>query len=159
MNRRVLVAVDLDSPAEFSISYGIRLAARTKSSVTVIAVSTSGLETKSSSEPRAISECSRHQLAWLNEAIEESRKRDTDIEMFVTSGDFFDEILQFVRSKPIIQFIVLDESNFAEADVHEINGGLRRLRKAFEGEILLVKRAGAVTHVSDPYGSARGISV
>jgi hypothetical protein len=159
MNRRVLVAVDLDSPTEFSISYGIRLAARTKSSVSVIAVSSSRLETNSPTAPQAISECSHHQLAWLNEAIDESRKRDTNIEMFVTSGDFFEQILQFVLSQPIIQFIVLDESNSAGGDAYKFSQGLRRLRKEFEGEILLVRRAGDVTHFSDPYGSARGIRV
>jgi hypothetical protein len=160
MNRRVLVAVDLDFPAEFLISYGIRLAARTKSSVTVIAVSSSGLGTKSSTAPQTISDYGRHQPAWLTEAIDESQKQDTNVEMFVTSGDFFDQILQFIRSQPIIQFIVLAESNLAGGDDNNKFGqGLRRLRKEFEGEILLVRRAGDVTHFSDLYGSARGIRV
>jgi hypothetical protein len=159
MNRRVLVAVDLDTPAEFLISYGIRLAARTKSSVTVIAVSSSRLGRKSSTALQTISDFSHDQPAWLNEAIEESQKRDTNVEMFVTSGDLFDEVLQFVRSQPIIQFIVLDESNLGGGDANKFGQGLRRLRKEFEGEILLVRRAGDVTHFSDLYGSAKGIRV
>ena len=159
MNRRVLVAVHLDSPAEFSISYGIRLAARTKSSVTVIAVSSSRLGTKSSTAPLTLSDCSHDQRAWLNEAIDESQKLDVNVEMFVTSGDFFDQVLQFIRSQPIIQFVVLDESNLAGGDAYKFSRGLRRLRKEFEGEILLVRRAGDVTHFSDLYGSARGIRV
>ena len=159
MNRRVLVAVDLDSPAEFSISYGIRLAARTKSSVTVIAVSSSRLGAKSSAAPQTISDYSHDQPAWLNEAIEESQEQGTNVEMFLTSGDFLDQVLQFVRSQPIIQFIVLDESNLAGGDANKFSQGLRRLRKEFEGEILLVRRAGDVAHFSDLYGSARGIRV
>jgi hypothetical protein len=159
MNRRVLVAVDLDSHKESSISYGIRLAARTKSSVTVIAVSFSKLGIKSSASPQTISDYSHDQLAWLNEAIEEGQKEDTNVEMFVTSGDFFDQVLQFVRSQPAIQFIVLDESNLAGGDTYKFDQGLRRLRKEFEGEILLVRRAGDVTHFSDLYDSARGIRV
>lgn len=159
MNRRVLVAVEFGSPAEFLISYGIRLAARTKSSVTVIAVSSSKLGTKSSTAPQTICDYSHDQRAWLNEAIEESQKQDTNVEMLVTSGDFFDQVLQFIRSQPIIQFVVLDESNLTGGDPHKFNQGLRRLRKEFEGEILLVRRAGDVTHFSDLYGSARGIRV
>ena len=159
MNRRVLVAMDLDSPAEFLISYGIRLAARTKSSLTVIAVSSSRLGTKSSTSPLTISDCSHEQRAWLNEAISESQRRDTNVEVFVTSGDFFDQVMQFIRSQPIMQFIVLDDSNLAGGDAHKFSHGLRRLRREFEGEILLVRRAGDVTHFSDLYGSARGIRV
>ncbi len=159
MNRRVLVAVDLDSPAESSISYGIRLAARTESSVTVIAVSPARFETKSSTAPQTISDYSRGQLAWLNEAISESQELGVNVEMFVTSGAFFEQILQFVRSHSVIQFIVLDESNLAGVEAHKFNQGLRRLRKEFEGEILLVRRAGDMTHFSDLYGSARGVRV
>ncbi len=159
MNRRVLVAVDLDSPAEFSISYGIRLAGRTNSSVTVIAVLSSRLGTRSFAAPLTLSDCSNDQRAWMNEAIDEGQRLDTNVEMFVTSGDFFDEILRFIRSQSIIQFVVLDESNLAGVEAHKFNQGLRRLRKEFEGEILLVRRAGDVTHFSDLYDSARGIRV
>jgi hypothetical protein len=159
MNRRVLVAMDLDSPAEFSIFYGIRLAARTKSSLAVIAVSSSRLGTKSPSSPLTISDCSDDQRTWLNEAINESQKRDINVEVFVTSGDFFDQVLQFIRSQPIIQFVVLDDSNLAGDDAHQFSHGLRRLRQEFEGEILLVRKAGDVTHFSDLQSSARGIRV
>ena len=106
-----------------------------------------------------LSDCSHDQRAWLNEAIDESQKLDVNVEMFVTSGDFFDQVLQFIRSQPIIQFVVLDESNLAGGDAYKFSRGLRRLRKEFEGEILLVRRAGDVTHFSDLYGSARGIRV
>ena len=68
-------------------------------------------------------------------------------------------LLQFIRSQPIIQFIVLDESNLAGGAAYKFGRGLRRLRREFEGEILLVRRAGDVTHFSDLYGSARGVRV
>jgi hypothetical protein len=159
MNRRVLVAMDLDSPAKFSISYGIRLSARTKSSLTIIAVSSSKLRRTSSTSSLRISDCSNDQRTWLNEAIDEGQKRDINVEVFVTSGEFFDQLLQFIRSQPIIQFIVLNETNLPGEDAYKFGEGLRHLRQEFEGEILLVRKAGDVTHFFDLYGSARGIRV
>ncbi len=157
MNRRVLVPIDADSPAEYSISYGIRLAARTKSSLTVIAISSSRVGAKSSTSLLAISNSSHDQLNWLNEAIDEGQKRDVKVDVFVTSGEFFNQVLEFVRSQPIVQFIVIDESNLVGGEAHKFSRGLRRLREEFEGEILLVKRAGDVTHFADIYNSTEGI--
>ncbi len=159
MNRRVLVAMDLDSPAKFSISYGIRLSARTQSSLTIIAVSSSKLRTTSPTSLPRIRDRSEDPRSWLDEAIDQGQKRGVNVEVFVTSGDFFDQLLQFIRSQPIIQFIVLNETNLSGGDAHKFDHGLRNLRQEFEGEILLVRKAGDVTHFPDLYSSARGIRV
>ena len=156
MGKRVLVAVDMHSVSEASILYGIELAARTDSSLALIAVSFStSLEKSSVSETPG-------QDAWMDRAVSESQERSVSLEIFVTSGRFFEEVTRFVRSQPAVQFIVMagpkdrkgkGNSKFATA--------LKCLHEEFEGEILLVEKAGQITRVRDLYlqSSTREISV
>lgn len=156
MGKRVLAAVDIHSVSDASILYGIELAARTDSSLALIAVSSA-----TSLEKSTISE-TPGQDTWMDRAVSESQQRGVSLEIFVTSGRFFEEVIRFVRSQPAVQFIVMagpkdrkskDNSKFASA--------LKRLHEEFEGEILLVEKAGQITRVRDLYlqSSAREISV
>lgn len=161
MGKRVLVAVD-PSDSEAPIRYGIQLAARIKSSLMVIVVSSS--KTKKRSGPLQVSPHDLHKgrHVWLNQAVAESQRKGIGLEIFVASGRFIDEVLRFVRSQSGVQFIVMPASREREGkDSAKSESALKHLTREFEGEILLVEKAGDMTRVSDLYleNSARENSV
>ncbi len=154
MSKRVLVPVDMNSVSEASIGYGIELAARIRSSVSLIAISSA-----KSTDSTMVQEIARE---WRDRAVSESQNRAVTLEIFVTSGDFFREVIRFLRSQPAVQFIVLglpgktrgdDDSRFVSQ--------LKRLHEEFDGEILLVEKAGHITRIFNRYlhHSVKGISV
>jgi len=152
MGKRVLVAVDLHSASEASIVYGIELAARIESSAILIAISSPRPPKKSNASEASHQYANSGRDLWSNRAVAESQKRGVTLEIYVTSGRFFQEIIRFVRSQPAIQFIVMA----APKDGQTRNGSrfasaLKQLHREFEGEILLVERAGQITRVSDLY--------
>jgi len=155
MGKRVLVAVDLHSVSEPSISYGIELAARIESSLALIAISSSTSAVKST--PRAIA-----QDKWMERAVAESQQRAVSLEIFVASGDFFEEVIQFVRSQSAVRFIVMALPKKTKGkDGNKFASEIKHLHEEFEGEILLVEKAGHITRVCDRYlqPSAKEISV
>jgi len=155
MGKRVLVAVDLHSVSEASIFYGIELAARIDSSLALIAISSSTSAVKST--PREIA-----QDKWMERAVAESQQREVSLEIFVASGDFFEEVIQFVRSQSAVRFIVMALPKKAKGkDGNKFASEIKHLHEEFEGEILLVEKAGHITRVCDRYlqPSAKEISV
>jgi hypothetical protein len=162
MGKRVLVAVDSDSPFEGSIIYGIELAARIESGLAVIAVSPPKDKKRSAAAQVRLKDVDRTQHGWLEHALEESRKHSLSMEIFVTAGRLFEEVVRFVRSQPAIQFIVVAApTNRQGPDASSFAASLRSLRSAFEGEILVVEKAGQITRISDDFSqsSAKGNSV
>jgi hypothetical protein len=159
MGRRVVVAVDLKAGSQAPVSYALQLAGRIGSSLVLVAIAPG--------ESADWHETTRYlprgrgapALPWLDRLVAESQDHGVGLEVFVTSGRFVEEVMQFVRSQPGVQFIVLetptetpseDESAFAMS--------LKRLHQEFEGEILLVEKAGRITRVSEHYlkSSTRG---
>jgi hypothetical protein len=162
MGKQVLVAVDGDSPFEGSIIYGIRLAARIESGLAVIAVSPRKEKKRSGISQVSLKHPDGTQYGWLGRAMEESRKHSLGIEIFVTVGRLFEETARFVQSRPAVRFIVTAAPTAKEESVaSEFAASLRRLRSAFDGEILVVEKAGEITRVSDKFShsSAKGTSV
>ncbi|MGC8603375.1 MAG: universal stress protein [Desulfomonilaceae bacterium] len=150
MGRKVLAAVDLNSVTDSSVSYGIQLAARIEGAVIVIVVSTPthGKRYEHAIAPGA--DVDDNLKCWLDKLVDQSQQNGVAIEIFHASGDFFEEISRFASFNPSIQFIVMaapekfnvwDNSTFVE--------DLKLLRKKFDGEILLVQKAGHVTRVPD----------
>jgi hypothetical protein len=162
MGKRVLVAVDLDSDSHASILYGIELAARIESSVVLIAISS-----PASPKKNPASEASRPHVGtgrdeWMDRVVAESQRRAVSLELFVASGRFFDEVIRFVRSQPSVQFLVMSAPKQRQRqDGSKFAAALKCLQQEFEGEILLVEKAGQITRVSDRYlrTPARGTSV
>lgn len=152
MGKRVLVAVDSYSACEASISYGIELATRMKSAVALLAVSFSGPPRKSTGSATSPRCADVREDRWIDRVVAESQQRGVNLEIFVASGRFVDEVTRFVRSQPAVQFIVMA----APKDRENKSGSrffteLERLHQEFEGEILLVEKAGQITRVSDLY--------
>jgi hypothetical protein len=162
MGKRVLVAVDSDSSFEGSIIYGIQLAARIESGLVVIAGSRSRDEKSSDASQIRLKDLDSTKHGWLEHAVDESLKHSLSIEIFITTEKLFEEVARFVQSQPTIQFIVVGaQTRKAGSDASNFKDSLMRLRTAFEGEILVVEKAGHVSRVSDEYpqNSAKGNSI
>lgn len=159
MGKRVLVAIDNDSSFEGSVIYGIQLAARIDSGLVVIAGWSAGDGKRQDESEIRLKDLARKQHEWLEHAVDESLKHSLSIEIFVTAEKLFEEVVRFVRSHRTIQFIVLAAPSAKEgADASSFRASLMRLRTAFEGEILVVEKAGQISRVSDEYSqrSAKG---
>lgn len=149
MGKRVLVAVGLDSTIDHSITYGARLAARIKSSMALLAVSPS--ETTGQGRPSPMREADLHdqKYPWLDQVLEESQREGVNLEIFLAGGVFVEEVLRFVQSQPSVQFIVMAApKDLGNDESSEPNAALKRLHQEFDGEILLVQKAGDITRVS-----------
>lgn len=150
MQRKVLVVVDLRSVSEASAFYGIQLAARTACSLAVLAVS--GAEPSGRRGPSRVSpdDWPNTDRLWLDRIVAQSQERAVSLEVFVTSGQLFDEVIHFLRSTAGVHFIVVAAPKGKE-DWDGSESQLKRLHEEFEGEILLVEKPGKITKVSDRY--------
>jgi hypothetical protein len=151
MGKRVLVAVDLNHAADSAALYGVQLAGRINSPMALMIISPSGTESAPLIPPAVRTGHADHgQEPWVGRVVTESQRAGVSLEIFFASGPFFDEVIRFVSSQPSIQFVVI-----AAAGDSAPHGGaafaseMKRLRLAFDGEILLVQKAGHVTRVSD----------
>ncbi len=150
MGKKVLVAVNLDAVAFHSIFYGIQLAARIESPLSLIVVSSSKGPSNSKGSKVVTQDFDSSQCPWLDRVLSESQKAQVKLEIFSSSGDLFDELIRFVRSQPSIQFIVLASSQDSGGkEGASLGPQLRRLHSEFAGEILLVQKGGHITRVSD----------
>lgn len=149
MPKKVLVAVDLGSVSDASVFYGIQLAARTESSLALLAVLSS--EHSSNRRPsRAMPDnLPNTHREWLDRIVAQARQKAVSLEIFLTSGRFFEEIMHFVRFAARFQFIIVAAPK--EKGWNVPASPLQRLHEQFEGEILLVEEAGRITRVSDRY--------
>jgi hypothetical protein len=150
MGKKVLVAVNPDSVAYHSIFYGIQLAARIDSSLSLIVVSSSKSPNNTRASKFVTQDFDTSQCPWLDRVLNESHQAGVKLELFFSSGDLFDELITFVRSQPSIQFIVIASPKDSGGKEGSSPGPqLRRLHSEFEGEILLVQKGGLITCVSD----------
>jgi hypothetical protein len=152
MGKRVLVAVELHSVAEAPILYGIELASRIKSSMVLVAIDSSECAKKPllSQASRKVAEIGGE--AWMDRAVAESQNRGVNLEIFFASGPFLEEVIRFVRSQQAVQFIVAAApKNRDSKDGNKFASALKHLHEEFEGEILLVEKAGQITRVSKLY--------
>lgn len=157
MGKRVIVAVDMHSASQASVFYAINLAGRINTSLALVAISGEAASSKGGDSSVSSQDMEVAKRLWLGQALAESQKQGVTLEVFFTSGTFFDGVLQFVRSQPGAQFIVMDDRCARCGDgCAGFDAALRRLHEKFEGEILLVEKAGTITRVSDHYlqGSA-----
>ena len=152
MGKRVLVAVDTASASEASILYGIELAARMESLLLLLAVSSSSSPRGSKGSDGWQGKGDEGRESWMDRVVAESQERGVNLEIFVAPGKFFEEVTRFVQSQPAVQFIVMAAPNRKRSKGNRsFASALEQLREEFEGEILLVEKAGRITRVSDLY--------
>lgn len=150
MGKKVLAAVDLNSITDLSPLYGIQLAARIEGAIALMVVSTPKQGKRHERTIGSASDVDDNLNAWFDKLVDQSQQNGVAIEIFFASGDFFKEIEKFASFNPSVHFIVMaapEESN-AVGHSHFVED-LKSLREKFEGEILLVQKAGHVTRVPD----------
>jgi nucleotide-binding universal stress UspA family protein len=150
MNKRVLLAIDLDLPDSRAASYAVQLAARLKLSLVLMAVFPP--RPGDPSEPGEISlgGLAEAQSLWLGKVRERCQQEGVSLEIFLAAGNFCDEILAFARAQSALQFIVLGWPEDWHRDPHAGCGeALKGLHREIDGEILLVRGQGKVTRVMD----------
>ncbi len=150
-SKRVLIAVSLEAPASWAVDYAIRLAGRLGACLTLMAVGEtlrqrSGKDVRGRSAP----ELGDAERAWLDRVVAHAHREGVSLEIFFGSGRFFEEIMEFVRSHPAIQFLVLGLPREGPGEGgRAFFTGLKPVHRVFTGEILLVREQGTVTSMSE----------
>jgi nucleotide-binding universal stress UspA family protein len=149
MTKRMLLAVDFHSPPSRAASYAVQLAARLGFSLVLMAVLPSS-EDRSRQEDVSLAELPKRQRKWLDKVVEQSQQERVSLEIFLSLGPFYEEVLRFVRSQPAIHLIVMGAPDKRRGAPHSDSpSALRSLRGFFEGEVLLVRRQGEVMRLTD----------
>ncbi|MDA8408080.1 MAG: hypothetical protein M0T73_14640 [Deltaproteobacteria bacterium] len=150
MGKKVLAAVDLNSITDSSPLYGIQLAARTQGAIVLMVISTSKQTKRHGRATVSSGDIDDNLNGWFDKLVDQSQQNGVAMEIFFASGDFFEEITKFASFNPSVQFIVMAApKEFNAADNSAFVEDLKLLREKFEGEILLVQKAGHVTRVPD----------
>ena len=155
MMHRILLAIDLREPSSRAASYAVNLAARLRLALVVMAVAP-GQGENPGGWNIALAKLPRKHRVWLQNVVEQSQREGLSLEIFLSAGLFYDEVLRFVRSQPAIRFIVMGspEERPREDQPHS-SSALRNLDGVFEGEVLLVRRQGGVMRLADHLHPAR----
>jgi hypothetical protein len=147
MNKRVLLAIDLDQPDSRAASYAVQLAARLKLSLVLMAVFPAR-----GSDPGDISlgGLAEEQSLWLGKVRERCQQEGVNLEIFLAAGAFCDEVLAFARAQSALQFIIIGWPEHARRERYPgCTAALKSLHQDIGGEILLVRGQGKVTRLTD----------
>ena len=106
MTHRILLAIDLRDPSARAVSYAVNLAARLKLALVLMAVAPDTGETPGDWNLPLAKLPKKHRV-WLQKVIEQSQREGLSLEIFLSAGLFYDEVLRFVRSQAAIRFIVM----------------------------------------------------
>jgi hypothetical protein len=150
MNKRVLLAIDLETPDSRAASYAVQLAARLKLSLMLMAVSPP--QTGEADDPSEISlsGLAEEQSLWLGKVRERCQQEGVNLEIFLAVGAFCDEVLAFARAQSALQFIVMGWPEGAGREKYPgCAAALKSLHEQIGGEILLVRGQGKVTRLAD----------
>jgi nucleotide-binding universal stress UspA family protein len=150
MNKRVLLAVDLEMPDSRAASYAVQLAARLKLSLALMAVLPPRPGDLSDPGDISLGGLEEEQRLWLSKVRERCQPEGVSLEIFLTSGVFCDEILAFARAQSALQFIILGWPEERGGDRYPgCVAALQSLHQQIGGEILLVRGQGKVTRLMD----------
>jgi hypothetical protein len=150
MNKRVLLAVDLEMPDSRAASYAVQLAARLKLSLALMAVLPPHPGDQSDPGDISLGGLAEEQRLWLSKVRERCQPEGVSLEIFLTSGAFCDEILAFARAQSALQFIILGWPEDQGPDRYPgCVAALQSLHQQIGGEILLVRGQGKVSRLTD----------
>jgi hypothetical protein len=101
-------------------------------------------------EDLSLAELPKRQQMWLDNVVEQSQHERVSLEIFLSLGPFYEEVVRFVRSQPAIHLIVIGAPEKPRtAQQADSPLALWILRDLFEGEVLLVRRQGEVVRLTD----------
>jgi nucleotide-binding universal stress UspA family protein len=147
MKKRVLLAIDLDTPDSRAASYAVQLAARLKLSLVLLAVLP-----PQGGDPGdiSLSGLQEEQSLWLGKIRERCQQEGVNLEIFLAAGAFCDEVLAFARVQSALQFMVMGWPEEARREKYPgCAAALKSLHQQIGGEILLVRGQGKVTRLTE----------
>jgi nucleotide-binding universal stress UspA family protein len=154
MKKRVLLAIDLETPASWAASYAMELAVRLDLSLVLMAI-LAAPRRQSATEKKELSMAGlrEEQRLWLGKIRERCQQEGVEVEIFISAGSFCQEVLRFARAQSALQFIIMGFPGDARVNSLECEPpDLQSLRRQFEGEILLVRGQGKVVRLTDNSG-------
>lgn len=149
MNKRVVVAVDLQDPSSGAVTYALSLAERLQTPLTLLAVVPPPRTRAHPGADPAGAGLPAGQKHWLDRAVKQGRDAGVSLELFLATGPFSQAILEFVGSRADIQFLVMAAGETGKKSAPLPAVSLSRLHQVFPGEILLVKEQDRVTNLSE----------
>lgn len=149
MNKRVVVAVDLQEPRAGAVFYALSLAGRLKTPLTLLAVAAETRGQDSPGEDLAAAGLRADQKEWLDGVTKRAREQEVPLELFLATGPFSQAILEFVGSRGDIQFLVVGAGETGKKSTGLPDLSLSRLHQVFPGEILLVREQDRITNLSE----------
>ena len=150
MNKRVLLAIDLDRPDSRAASYAVQLAARLKLSLVLMAVFPPRGGDPADPGDISLGGLAEEQSLWLGKVRERCQQEGVSLEIFLAAGAFCEEVLAFARAQSALQFIILGWPEDSRRDRYPgCTAALTSLQQQIGGEILLVRGQGKVTRLTD----------
>jgi len=150
MNKRVLLAIDLEMPDSRAASYAVQLAARLKLSLALMAVFPPRPGDLGDPGDISLGGLQEEQRLWLSKVRERCQQEGVSLEIFLASGTFCDEILAFARAQSALQFIILGwPEDWGRDRYPGCAAALQSLHQQIGGEILLVRGQGKVSRLTD----------
>ena len=150
MNKRVLLAIDLDVPDSRAASYAVQLAARLKLSLVLMAVVPPRPGDPADPGDISLGGLAEDQSLWLGKIQERCQQEGVSLEIFLAAGAFCDEVLAFAGAQSALQFIVMGWPEEARREKYPgCAAALKSLHQHIGGEILLVRGQGKVTRLTD----------
>lgn len=148
MKKRVLLAINMEAPARWAAPYAVQLAARLSLSLAVMAVFPvkPGSLANGEISPEVLEEDTR---LWLGKVRERCQQEGVPMEIFLSSGPFYEEVLRFANSQSSVQFIIMGVAGDFPQGKMECSSLLERVHQQFEGEVLLVRVQGKVARLAD----------
>ncbi len=150
MNKRVLLAIDLDIPDSRAASYAVQLAARLRLSLVLMAVLPPRSGDADDPGDISLSGLKEEQSLWLGKVRERCQQEGVSLEIFLAAGAFCEEVLAFARAQTGLQFMIVGwpEDNRREP-YPGCAAALQSLQQQIGGEILLVRGQGKVSRLAD----------
>ena len=158
MKKKVLLAIDLETPASWAASYAVQLAARLELSLVLMAI-LAAPRPRPAAEKKALSMAGlrEEQRLWLGKIRERCQQEGVEVEIFISAGSFCEEVLRFAKAQSALQFIIMGFPGDYQAGGLECSpSALQSLRRQLEGEILLVRGQGKVVRLTDNSGQHQG---
>jgi hypothetical protein len=148
MKKRVLLAIDMEWPATWAASYAVQLAARLELSLVVMAIFPLGQGGREEKGEISLEDLQEDQRLWLGQVRERCQQEGVPVEIFVSSGSFYEEVLRFSHSQSAMQFIVMGLDSPPSGPLL-CSPPLKSLYQEFEGEVLVVRGQGKVMRLTD----------
>jgi hypothetical protein len=150
MNKRVLLAIDLDMPDSRAASYAVQLAARLKLSLVLMAVFPPRPGDPTGVGDISLNGLKEEQSLWLGKIRERCQQEGVSLEIFLAAGAFCEEVMAFARAQSGLQFIILGWTEDSRRDRYPgCTAAMKSLHQQIGGEILLVRGQGKVTRLTD----------